>query len=234
LLLILPRDDLCTTLPEILSQHLQVLGIPWDIDTEGLRQYMSKYGDLDDIIVMKDRATGRSRGFGYVTFRTSEDAEKAVATQHSLNGRMLEVKIATPKEDMKPPTKKITRVFVARIPPSVTDEMFRSYFEKYGILIDAYMPKDQITKAHRGIGFVTYEHADSVDKLMAESHELAGSTIAVDRATPKEETAKPWGKPFQNPYGAYGVYTNAAARFGAFGGALFPGYAPLATACLPR
>lgn len=206
------------------SRKLVVLGIPWDIDTEGLRQYMSKYGDLDDIIVMKDRATGRSRGFGYVTFRTSEDAEKAVATQHSLNGRMLEVKIATPKEDMKPPTKKITRVFVARIPPSVTDEMFRSYFEKYGILIDAYMPKDQITKQHRGIGFVTYEHADSVDKLMAESHELAGSTIAVDRATPKEETAKPWGKPFQNPYGAYGVYTNAAARFGAFGGAIFPSY----------
>jgi RNA-binding protein Musashi len=42
---------------------------------------------------------------------------------------------------MKPPAKKITRVFVARIPPIVTDEMFRSYFEKYGALTDAYMPK---------------------------------------------------------------------------------------------
>ncbi|KAG6554042.1 hypothetical protein Mapa_003957 [Marchantia paleacea] len=206
------------------SRKLVVLGIPWDVDTEGLRQYMSKYGELDDIIVMKDRATGRSRGFGYVTFRLSEDAEKAVSTEHTLSGRMLEVKVATPKEDMKPPTKKITRVFVARIPPSVTDDMFRNYFEGYGTLIDAYMPKDQVTKAHRGIGFVTYEHPESVDKLMAESHELAGSTIAVDRATPKEETAKPWGKAFQNPYGAYGVYTSAAARFGAFGGAFFPGY----------
>jgi RNA-binding protein Musashi len=68
-------------------------------------------------------------------------AQKAVSTQHSLNGRMLEVKVATPREEMKPPAKKITRVFVARIPPIVTDEMFRSYFEKYGALTDAYMPK---------------------------------------------------------------------------------------------
>jgi len=31
----------------------QVLGIPWDIDTEGLRQYMLRFGELDDVIVMK-------------------------------------------------------------------------------------------------------------------------------------------------------------------------------------
>lgn len=35
------------------SVCFQVLGIPWDIDTEGLRQYMLKFGDLDDVIVMK-------------------------------------------------------------------------------------------------------------------------------------------------------------------------------------
>ncbi|CAK9196397.1 unnamed protein product [Sphagnum troendelagicum] len=202
------------------SRKLVVLGIPWDIDTEGLRQYMLRFGELDDVIVMKDRATGRSRGFGYVTFSSAENAQKAVSTQHSLNGRMLEVKVATPREEMKPPAKKITRVFVARIPPIVTDEMFRSYFEKYGALTDAYMPKDLASKAHRGIGFVTYEHPDSVDRLMNESHELGGSTIAVDRATPKEEGVKMWGRGFPGAaaYGAYGVYTNAA-RFGGFGGA---------------
>ncbi|KAH8947345.1 hypothetical protein BDL97_11G036000 [Sphagnum fallax] len=202
------------------SRKLVVLGIPWDIDTEGLRQYMLRFGELDDVIVMKDRATGRSRGFGYVTFSSAENAQKAVSTQHLLNGRMLEVKVATPREEMKPPAKKITRVFVARIPPIVTDEMFRSYFEKYGALTDAYMPKDLASKAHRGIGFVTYEHPDSVDRLMNESHELGGSTIAVDRATPKEEGVKMWGRGFPGAaaYGAYGVYTNAA-RFGGFGGA---------------
>ena len=32
---------------------MQVLGIPWDVDTDGLREYMSKFGDLEDCIVMK-------------------------------------------------------------------------------------------------------------------------------------------------------------------------------------
>lgn len=38
---------------EIWVVSCQVLGIPWDVDTEGLRQYMMKFGQLDDIIVMK-------------------------------------------------------------------------------------------------------------------------------------------------------------------------------------
>lgn len=212
-----PRSMSASNTPMTLgNRKLVVLGIPWDIDTEGLRQYMSKYGELADVIVMKDRTTGRSRGFGYVTFMSSEDADKALATQHLLNGRMLEVKVATPKEDMRPPPgKKNTRVFIARIPASVSDEMFRSYFEKYGPITDAYMPKEQGSRAHRGIGFVTYENAESVDKLIAETHELGGSTIAVDRATPKEETGKSVDKSFPS-VGLLNSYMNAA-RFGFFG-----------------
>ncbi|XP_058090032.1 uncharacterized protein LOC131236694 isoform X2 [Magnolia sinica] len=170
------------------SKKLVILGIPWDVDSEGLRQYMSQFGELADVMVMKDRASGRSRGFGYVTFASSEDAEKALAAQHTFKGRTLEVKVATPREEMVPTSKKTTRIFVARIPLSVTDEDFHSYFMKYGPVIDAYMPKEPVSKQHRGIGFVTYENSDSVDKLMSETHEVGGSKVAVDRATPKEDS----------------------------------------------
>ncbi|KAF3787590.1 putative RNA-binding protein [Nymphaea thermarum] len=165
---------------------------------------MSQFGELVEATIIKDRITKRSRGFGYVTFSSLEDAKKAMAAEHVINGRTLDVKVATPKasglpelncyelmylfEDMVPPFRKSTRIFVARIPSSVTDDIFHSYFSKYGAVIDAYMPKDPVTKQHRGIGFVTYENEDSVDQLMSESHELGGSTIAVDRATPKEES----------------------------------------------
>ncbi|KAH9296431.1 hypothetical protein KI387_040019, partial [Taxus chinensis] len=206
-----------------------VLGIPWDVDTEGLRDYMSKYGDLDDVIVMRDRLTGRSRGFGYATFASVEDAKKALATDHVLLGRTLEVKVATPKEemktpskkitkgDMKPSSKKITRIFVARIPPSVTEEMFQKYFEEYGKIEDLYLPKEHGSRKHRGIGFITFESSESVDKIMSETHALGGTTIAVDRATPKEESSKQWEKQVSGGYGAYNAYINAATRYGALG-----------------
>ncbi|PIA46257.1 hypothetical protein AQUCO_01500049v1 [Aquilegia coerulea] len=206
-----------------MENKLVVLGIPWDIDTEGLRDYMSKFGKLSDVIVMKERSTGRSRGFGYATFASTEDAKNALAAEHFLGNRMLEVKVATPKEEMRAPTKKMTRIFVARIPPSVTEATFRSYFETYGEITDLYMPKDQSTKGHRGIGFITFESSDSVDTLMLETHDLEGSTIVVDRATPKEEDIRPPPPPpsrvnhGHGGYGAYNAYITAATRYAALG-----------------
>lgn len=203
------------------DRKLVVLGIPWDIETDGLRDYMVRFGELEDCIVMKDRSTGRSRGFGYVTFSTVEDAKSALESEHCLGSRMLEVKVATPKEEMRaPPSKKVTRIFVARIPPSVTEETFRSYFEKYGEITDLYMPKDPSTKGHRGIGFITFATAESVDDLMAETHELGGSTIVVDRATPKEEEFRPVSRVSRVPqggYGAYSSYITSATRYAALG-----------------
>ncbi|KAG5535619.1 hypothetical protein RHGRI_023394 [Rhododendron griersonianum] len=179
------------------EKKLVVLGVPWDVDTDGLRDYMSKFGKLEDCIVMKERSSGRSRGFGYVTFSTVEDA----------------------KEEMRAPSKKVTRIFVARIPPSVTDEAFRSHFEQYGDITDIYMPKDPSTKGHRGIGFITYANAESVDNLMAETHELGGSAVVVDRATPKsqEEDFRPISRMPQGGYGAYNAYITAATRYAALG-----------------
>ncbi|KAL3526783.1 hypothetical protein ACH5RR_011439 [Cinchona calisaya] len=199
------------------ERKLVVLGIPWEVDTDGLREYMTKFGELEDCIVMKERSTGRSRGFGYVTFVTVEDAKAALSSEHFLGNRMLEVKIATPKEEMRAPSKKVTRIFVARIPPSVSEAAFRSYFVKYGDITDLYMPKDPSTKSHRGIGFVTFAIAESVDDLMAETHELGGSTIVVDRATPKEDEFRPVSRIPQGGYGAYNAYISAATRYAALG-----------------
>ncbi|CAL5326244.1 hypothetical protein ACSBR2_024959 [Camellia fascicularis] len=199
------------------DRKLVVLGIPWDIDTDGLKDYMTKFGELEDCIVMKERSSGRSRGFGYVTFASVDDAKNALSSEHFLGNRILEVKVATPKEEMRAPSKKVTRIFVARIPPSVTEAAFRSYFEQYGEITDLYMPKDPSTKGHRGIGFITFASAESVDNLMAESHELGGSTIVVDRATPKEDDFRPVSRMTQGGYGAYNAYISAATRYAALG-----------------
>ncbi|KAA3461349.1 heterogeneous nuclear ribonucleoprotein A2-like protein 1-like isoform X2 [Gossypium australe] len=229
-----------------MDRKLVVLGIPWEVDTEGLRKYMSNYGDLEDCIVMKERSTGRSRGFGYVTFASANDAKSVLSREHILGERLLEVKIATPKEEMKSPVKKVTRIFVARIPLSVDESTFQRHFEEYGEITDLYMPKDQVSKAHRGFGFITFASAGSVENLMADTHELGGATVVVDRATPKarqstnlfsypiplgvshiysdicgdnttEDDFKPINRMSQGGYGAYNAYISAATRYAAVG-----------------
>lgn len=166
-------------------RKLAILGLPWDTSEDTLREYFSQFGSLEGAEVMKDRYTGKSRGFGFVSFVDPACAMRALNTEHSIDGRRCEAKIALPKGDPTPP--RTTRIFVARIPPSVTETQFRSYFESFGKLQDAYMPKDHSKQGYRGIGFVTFTCADSVEKIMAVKHWLNGHEIAIDRATPKEE-----------------------------------------------
>ena len=52
-------------------------GLPFDVDNDRLQQEFAKFGDIESAIVMMDRQTGNSRGFGYVHFATHEQAKKA-------------------------------------------------------------------------------------------------------------------------------------------------------------
>lgn len=52
----------------------------------------------------------------------------------------------------EPTPPRTTRIFVARIPPSVTEPHFKSYFEAYGKLQDAYMPRDHSKQVGARVG----------------------------------------------------------------------------------
>eukprot|EP00775_Hariotina_reticulata_P012169 gene12169-12307_t len=173
-------------------RKLAVLGLPWDTSEDTLRLHFSQYGAIEATDIMKDRLSGKSRGFGFVTFVDPAAAARALQIEHTIDGRRCEAKVALPKNllqgDMAPSAARTTRIFVARIPQSVTDTQFRTYFEKYGRLQDAYMPRDHSRQMYRGIGFVTFASSESVEKVMACKHWLNGHEIAIDRATPKEDS----------------------------------------------
>jgi RNA-binding protein Musashi len=140
--------------------------LPRSEDT--LRLHFSQYGVLESAEVMKDRYSGKSRGFGFVTFVDPKSAQRALSAEHTIDGRQCQAKIALPKGDAAPA--RTTRIFIARIPASVTEQQFRGYFERFGKVQDAYMPKDYQKQGYRGIGFVTFASADSVEKVMASKH----------------------------------------------------------------
>lgn len=167
------------------NRKLVVLGLPWETDEETLQQYFSQYGALEEALIMKDRSTGKSRGFGFVTYLHPGDAQRVSLADHQVNGRRCEAKFALPRGGSAP--NRTTRLFVARIPGAVSDQQFRSYFEQFGIVQDAYMPKDAFKQGHRGIGFVTYATVEPVEQIMASAHTLNGQELAIDRATPKEK-----------------------------------------------
>jgi len=75
------------------------------------------------------------------------------------------------------------RLFVARIPHTVDQDTFRAYFSSFGMVLDAYLPKDKLTGAPRGIGFVTYATRMAADVVLSVHHTLHGNRLAIDLAT---------------------------------------------------
>ena len=76
---------------------LFVGGLSYDTTSAGLRAAFEKFGPVDDAAVIKDRDTGQSRGFGFVTMTDRKDAPKAIQALdgEELDGRRIAVNVAT-------------------------------------------------------------------------------------------------------------------------------------------
>ena len=74
--------------------------LPWSIASEGLRELFAEFGDIVDAVVITNRDTGQSKGFGFVTFATEDSAQKALEKNGAeVEGRTIVVNIAKPKEE---------------------------------------------------------------------------------------------------------------------------------------
>ena len=76
-----------------MGKKLFVGGLSWGTDDQGLRAYFEQCGTVEDAKVITDRETGRSRGFGFVTFSSDDEAQNAMEQLNgtTLDGRSLNV-----------------------------------------------------------------------------------------------------------------------------------------------
>lgn len=83
------------------KNKLYVGNLPWAVNNDSLREMFAAYGEITDAVVITDRMSGRSKGFGFVTFANPEDAEKAIAEMHGkeIEGRKIVVNVARPREE---------------------------------------------------------------------------------------------------------------------------------------
>ena len=80
-----------------MNNKLFVGSLAWETTDESLREAFEAHGDVTEAKVIRDRETGRSRGFGFVTFESSDAAASAVEAMNDteLDGRTIRVEFAT-------------------------------------------------------------------------------------------------------------------------------------------
>ncbi|XP_059299585.1 heterogeneous nuclear ribonucleoprotein 1-like [Lycium ferocissimum] len=81
------------------TKKIFIGGLPLSLTEDELKEYFSSYGYVVEHQIMLDQITGRSRGFGFVTFDNEEAVEKVLSNghMHELRGKQVEIKRAEPK-----------------------------------------------------------------------------------------------------------------------------------------
>ena len=80
--------------------------LPFSVDDEKLKELFGSYGEIEEATVIMNKFSGRSKGFGFVTFKDEESGKKAVSEMNDkeIEGRKLKVNEARPFDpDNRPP-----------------------------------------------------------------------------------------------------------------------------------
>ena len=83
-----------------MAKKLFVGNLSWDTEDQQLNDAFAQYGEIEEAVVIKDRQSGRSKGFGFVTFVDEAAGEAAIEAMNGteLDGRPLTVNEARPAQ----------------------------------------------------------------------------------------------------------------------------------------
>jgi cold-inducible RNA-binding protein len=79
-------------------KKLFIGNLSWGLTSEDLQQLFAEFGTVEEAFVLTDKFSGRSKGFGFVTMSTAEEAQAAIEGLHQreVDGRQIAVNVAQP------------------------------------------------------------------------------------------------------------------------------------------
>ncbi|XP_064475070.1 heterogeneous nuclear ribonucleoprotein 27C-like isoform X2 [Ornithodoros turicata] len=188
-------------------------GLSWETTEDGLREYFSQFGDVVDCVVMCSKETGRSRGFGFVTFRDPSCVTLALAGgPHLLDGRSIDPKACNPRSISNGPARMDNskgakkgnpcKVFLGGLPAAVTEEELCQFFSEYGKVVEVVIMFDHEQQRSRGFGFLVFEGEDAVSKLTQQRFvQIKDKQVECKRAEPRNARPPPMKRPGGGPWG---------------------------------
>ncbi|KAJ6260570.1 hypothetical protein Dda_4796 [Drechslerella dactyloides] len=157
-------------------------GLNWETTDESLRDYFSQFGEVSECTVMRDGPSGRSRGFGFLTFKDPKTVNIVMVKEHYLDGKIIDPKRAIPRDEQE----RTSKIFVGGVSQDATEQDFREYFMQFGRVIDSTLMIDKETGRPRGFGFVTFDNEAAVDAALAhEDLRIHDKPIEVKKAQPR-------------------------------------------------
>lgn len=148
-------------------------GFPVNLSALEFYQYMRQFGEIEDwrLVVHK----GKSKGYGFASFKLAIDAQKARNSNHILHGKHMEcnyVLVGQSAKEYKEGVKE-RKLFVSRLPYSCRESHLEKVFIQFGAIERVTINRDHSNNRSRGSAFVLFRSAASVQKaLLFNDHPL--------------------------------------------------------------
>jgi len=172
-------------------------GLHPNTDEGELSAHFAKYGQILASQVMRDMATGRHRGFGFVTLKVQPNTMSVFKDTHVVSGKRVDVRAM--QTDVAASLRK--KIFVGGLSKALNEEMLQEYFSKFGE-VDKVTIMRQLDGTSRGFGFIVFMTEEgAVGSLKNPTHFVYGNKVDVRAAETRPKTTTPAPSAAVYPYG---------------------------------
>uniref|UniRef100_A0A0E0K228 RRM domain-containing protein n=1 Tax=Oryza punctata TaxID=4537 RepID=A0A0E0K228_ORYPU len=156
-----------TAASDAAHRRLFVHGLGPRVTAAAMAAAFAPFGALDECHAVADRATGRCRGYGFVTFRRRSAARRALAAEASsklaVDGRPVSCQLAS-----LGPTSPDRKLFVDNVPARAAHDELRRLFSRFGEIEAGPLGADRATGQFRGYAIFFYKYPEGLTKALEE------------------------------------------------------------------
>lgn len=170
------------------DRKLFVGGLLQDTTQDELKEYFSKFGQLERVQLKMDPTTGRSRGFAFLLYADISSLDAAASGEHVIKGKKLTAK----KADIKP-----GKIYLGKIPDTgVSEDDIRAHFEQFGTVTEVIRPIDKSKNNEpKNFCFVTFERERVTRKLIDQGTcNINGQRLQIKPVTPNPRDPTTMGR----------------------------------------
>ncbi|BFY99823.1 hypothetical protein BsWGS_02863 [Bradybaena similaris] len=144
--------------------NLIVNYLPQTMSQDEIRSLFASIGELESCKLIRDKPTGQSLGYGFVNYKRTEDAEKAINTLNGLRlqNKTIKVSLARPSSE----SIKGANLYISGLPKSMTQLDLEALFSQIGNIVTSRILYDQTTGLSKGVGFIRFDQRCEAERAI--------------------------------------------------------------------